>query len=717
MNVKAEQTGHSRPGQTPAATNNGAAVGVYIIHTKRQMINAPDSFLSKRYKADFMPNLITQIICACALLLGACSAREARADVLLHPLFSSNAVLQRDRAVPVWGDAPANTRVEVSLDGTKTTAIADADGHWSARIGPRKAGLGHTLVVSTPTRTETRKNIAFGDVWICSGQSNMEWRLFYGKPRPVVNAEAEAKNANFPAIRLLTVPKVSALTPQKTLEAEWKVCTPESVQNISAVGYFFGREIHRNTGVPIGLIDASWGGTTAQVWASAEALKDMREFRTSIEAVKNTRADVPFATQYEQFVSNAVDSSKSSDAGLQNRWFLSGFDDSAWKTMQLPAYWETQGDDDLKTFDGVVWFRRRIELDEAMATSGDVTIELGPVDDYDTVYWNGEKIGEGSGWNTPRRYTIPAARLKAGQNSLVIRVLDSTGGGGFGAKPDAMRLVAAGGKVLPLSGEWRYRIGGDIGVLPVPPVDIKTHTTAPTILFNGMISPLLPFAIKGAIWYQGEANAGDPKQYETLLPALIGDWRARFGSGDFPFYIVQLAGYQKRDTDAGQSLGGWPAFRESQETIARKVKNSGIAVALDIGEEDDIHPRNKQDVGKRLAALALRNEYGQKATASGPTLKSVQKVGSTLVVELANTGGELKTAGDLTRAFIIAGDDKKWAWGKIVSIENGPNSARLVLAAPDVAAPVAVRYGWANFPLAHLYNKAGLPAAPFRSDK
>jgi sialate O-acetylesterase len=658
-----------------------------------------------------------RIVYICALILSLLLSKDAAAYDLLHPLFSSNAVLQRDRKVPIWGEAPAYSEVEILLDKEKTLAVADADGRWMAKIGPRKAGIGHTLVVSTPIRKETRTNIAFGDVWICSGQSNMEWRLFYGNPRPVVNAEEEAQNANFPDIRLLTVPHVSALTPQKSLNADWKVCTPETIKNFSAVGYFFGREIYQKTGVPIGLIDATWGGTTAQVWASAEALKGMPEFKTSIEAVKNTRPDVPFATQYEQFVNNAVDSSTSSDAGLQGKWFVPDFDDSAWKTMRLPAYWEVQGDEELKTFDGVVWFRREIALDEAAVKGGDVTIELGPVDDYDTVYWNGERIGGGSGWNTPRSYKIPGSKLKTGQNSVVIRVLDSTGGGGFGAKPDAMRLLFTDGKSLPLSGEWRYKIGGNIGVLPVPPVDIKNHTTAPTILFNGMISPLLPYGIKGAIWYQGEANASDPKQYETLLPALISDWRARFGSGDFPFYIVQLAGYMKRDEQAGQSLGGWPAFRASQEKIARKVKNSGLAVAIDVGEEDDIHPRNKQDVGKRLAALALRNDYGQKVVANGPTLKSVRRNGNTLVVELANTGGELKTEGDLSKAFIIAGEDKKWAWAQVASVQNGRDSARVVLTAPEVATPVAVRFGWANFPLGHLYNKAGLPAAPFRSDE
>ncbi|HEX8835062.1 MAG TPA: sialate O-acetylesterase [Abditibacteriaceae bacterium] len=652
-----------------------------------------------------------------ALVFGAFSVTgAAAAEPLLHPLFSSNAVLQRDRKVPIWGEAPANTRVEIQLDDKKTTAIADANGRWSANIGPYRASLGHRLVVSTPTQTETRENIAFGDVWVCSGQSNMEWRLFYGNPKPVDNAEAEAKNANFPAIRLFTVPRVSALTPQKTVATDWKVCTPETVAGISAVGYFFGREIHQRTGIPIGLIDASWGGTTAQVWASAEALAPMPEFRTSIEAVKNTRSDVPYATQYEEFVKNADDKMKTTDIGLKSGWHLPDFDNSTWKTMEIPSYWEGSGDAELKTFDGVIWFRRQITLDEAAVKSGDITINLGPIDDYDTVYWNGEKIGGGSGWNTPRTYKIPASMLKVGQNSISIRVLDSAGGGGFGAKADAMQLLLADGKTVPVAGTWKYKIGGSIDIQPIPPVDIKNHTTAPTILFNGMISPLLPYGIKGALWYQGEANSSDPKQYETLLPALIGDWRARFNSGNFPFYIVQLAGFMKRDDQPGQSLGGWPAFRESQERIARKVKNSGIAVATDIGDEVDIHPRNKQDVGKRLAALALKNDYRQNVAATGPTLKSVRRQGNTLTIELNNTGGELITKGDLNKAFIIAGEDKKWAWAQVVSIQNKRNSARLVLTAPEVAAPVAVRFGWANFPLGHLYNKAGLPSAPFRSD-
>src|SRR4028118_753362 len=453
-----------------------------------------------------MKTFSTRMIYTCALVASTFSVSDVLADALLHPLFSSNAVLQRDRKIPIWGDAPAKTRVEILLDNQKTTAIADANGHWSAKIGPRRAGLGHKLVVSTPTEKETRENIAFGDVWVCSGQSNMEWRLFYGDPKPVDNAAVEAKNANFPAIRLLTVPRVSALTPRKTINAEWKVCNPETVKDISAVGYFFAREIHQKTGVPIGLIDASWGGTAAQVWTSAEALEALPEFKASVQAVKNTRADVPYLTQYEQFVNNAVESANSTDAGFKGSWFLPTFDDSAWKPMSLPAYWETLNVEELKTFDGVVWFRRQITLDEAAAKGGDVTINLGPIDDYDAVYWNGERIGGGSGWDTPRSYKIPASKLKVGQNSIVIRVLDSTGGGGFAAKPEAMNLLFADGKTVPLAGDWRYRIGGPVGVLPQPPVDIERHTTAPTILFNGMISPLLPYGVQGAIWDQGAAT-------------------------------------------------------------------------------------------------------------------------------------------------------------------------------------------------------------------
>ncbi|HEX8835206.1 MAG TPA: sialate O-acetylesterase, partial [Abditibacteriaceae bacterium] len=505
--------------------------------------------------------------------------------------------------------------------------------------------------------------------------------------------------------------------PQKTVAVDWKVCTPETVKDISAVGYFFARELNQKTGVPIGLIDASWGGTSAQVWTSAEALSALPEFRASVESVKNTRADVPYAAQYEQYVQNAVASTETTDAGIKNRWHLPETDDSVWKSMQLPAYWEVGSDAELKNFDGVVWFRRQITLDEAAVKGGDATINLGPIDDYDTVYWNGEKVGGGSGYETPRSYKVPASRLKVGQNTIVIRVVDTMGGGGFGAKADVMQLLLGDGKVMPMSGDWKYKIGGEIGQLPPAPVDIKKHTTFSTILFNGMISPLLPYGIKGAIWYQGEANTEAPKQYETLLPALISDWRARFGSGDFPFYIVQLPAYMARDTQAGQSVGGWPRFRESQGSIAKKVKNSGVAVTIDIGDEADIHPRNKQDVGRRLAALALKNDYHQKIVATGPTLKRARSVGNTLVVELANTGGELRMKGELSKAFIIAGEDRKWVWGQVVSIENRANSARLVLTAPGVSAPVAVRFGWANFPLGHIYNKTGLPAAPFRSDK
>jgi sialate O-acetylesterase len=653
-----------------------------------------------------------------ALLISILLTGHATAGSLLHPLFSSNAVLQRDREVPVWGETAPNTEVEILLDDSKTTAVSDANGQWRARIGPRKAGVGHTLVVSTPAEKETRTNIAFGDVWLCSGQSNMDWRLFYGAPKkPVDNADVEAQNAYYPAIRLLLIPRVSALTPQKSFAgAEWKICDPQNVRNISAVGYFFGREIHQKTGVPIGLIDAAWGGTTAEVWTSAEALDALPDFKGLTDGVKNTRADVPYQTQYEDFVKKAAAESEPTDTGLKNGWLLPDFDDSSWKVMQLPSYWENLGIEELKAFDGVVWFRRQIELDEAAASSGDVTIDIGPVDDFDTVYWNGQKIGSSTGYETPRSYKVPASMLKAGPVTIVIRVVDPNGGGGFGAKPEAMQLRFANGTTLPLAGPWKYSIGGPMGHMPASPVNIGKHTTAPTILFNGMISPLLPYGIKGAIWYQGEANATEPEKYETLLPALIGDWRGRFASGDFPFYIVQLAAFRKRDEQPGQSLGGWPKFREAQEKIAAKVKNSGIAITTDIGDEADIHPTNKQDVGKRLAALALKNDYGQNNVASGPTLQSAKTVGNTLVLELVNTGGELTAKGDLAKAFIIAGEDKKWAWGQVVSLENDPDSARVVLTAPEVAVPVAARFGWANFPLGHLYNKDGFPAAPFRSD-
>jgi sialate O-acetylesterase len=621
-------------------------------------------------------------------------------DFQLHPLFSSDALLQRDRVIPIWGKASPNTKVQILLAERQTTTISDGKGDWIAHIGPFEAGIGHQLVVSTPDETITRENIAFGDVWLCSGQSNMEWQLFSGPPVPVNNAEEEARNANYPAIRFLTIPHVSAITPQKSFDATWKVCDPESVKNISAVGYFFGREIHQQVGVPIGLIDASWSGTSAQVWASGEALQEMPDFTEWLEAVKNTREDVPYSLQYDDYL-------RANDLGMQEEWFREEWDTSDW--VQL-------GENELKLDNGTAWFTQHISLDEADTQVDALTLRVASLVNTDAVYWNGEKLREVGRYDGGREYAIPVSLLQLGENKLVIRVF-VYGGSSPVAAEGAVQLLFGDGRTVTMGEGRKVKLSSIFEEMPIPPVDVEAYPIAPSVLFNSMISPLLPYAIKGTIWYQGETNASKPKQYEVLLPTLIADWRARFNSGQFPFYLVQLAGYGVRDEYAGASFGGWPPFRESQEIIAGQVENSGFAVALDVGDEVEIHPRNKQDVGKRLALLALKNDYQQNIITSGPALKSSRSDGENFIVELENVGGELITKGDINKTFILADAEQKWAWGHIISIESNTNTVRVTLNAPEIGAPVAVRYGWANFPLGHIYNQAGLPAAPFRSDE
>ena len=626
---------------------------------------------------------------------------------LLHPLFSDGAVLQRDRRIPIWGFARPGEKIQLSLDGgkIKTSASTDKSGKWSALIGPMGAGTGHTLEVlgPNPTQRETRTNLAFGDVWLCSGQSNMQFQIGGAN-----NAEAEIRAANFPGIRFFHVPQSTAVRPRELVDAKWQSVSPATVNGFSAVGYFFGRELHQKLNVPIGLIDSSWGGTTAEVWASGTALKAMPDFKTGVEAVEQTRADVPFDEQMKEWMNR-------NDTGLRAGWNTPVFDDSPWTSAKVPGPFTRDSKGDLTGFDGFVWYRTELNVPEAMA-GRDATLSLGKIDDDDVTYWNGVEVGSARGYDTIRRYKIPAAQMKAGRSTLAIRVFDAQFPGGLmgtGA-PNGMKLES-GGIEIPLEGAWkiaRAASTAELGQSPAPvPEGVGVYPNAPSTAFNAMIAPLVPFGIKGALWYQGESNAGRAEQYKPLLTTLITDWRARFGSGDFPFYIVQLAGFQAPDAQPSNAPS-WAQVRESQAIVAANIKNSGYAVATDIGEQRDIHPRNKQDVGKRLALLALKNDYGQNVESSGPTVRNVEIEGEAVRLRLDHIAGGLKLQGETNNVFALAGSDKKWAWAT-VAVEGDS----LVLRSPEVKNPVAVRFAWSNFPRGNVYNGAGLPMAPFRSDK
>lgn len=629
----------------------------------------------------------------------------------LHPLFTDHMVLQRGVRFPVWGWAAPGSRVTVEFRGKEETAVADAAGKWVAKLGPFDAGGPFALTVKG-AQTLTLTDVLVGDVWLASGQSNMEMGI-----TQVNNPEEEVAHADFPRMRLFQVPKVAATTPRATVNARWLVCTPKNIVEggwggFSAVAYFFGRRLHKELNVPVGLIHTSWGGTAAEGWISAEKLSTMPEFVPALNDLEKAWADSKMPP--ENFDGALAEWWSKNDPGSAAKpmWSEPVFDSSAWKKMRLPQYWEDAG---LPGFDGVVWFRRTFELPAEWAGK-DLTLSLGPVDDVDTTFVNGVAVGGLSQWDAPRSYRVNARLLKPGVNTIAVRVLDGGVGGGIYGKPELMKIEPAGGAgatPISLAGEWSYNASVALAEIKTqPPRQGGNDFSVPEIRYNGMIAPLVPFAVKGAIWYQGETNVGRAPQYERVMATLIRDWRERFTSGgDFPFLVVQLANFlERRDTPVDSE---WARLREAQLHVSQNVKNSGLAVTIDIGDAKDIHPKNKQDVGTRLALVALANVYGRKFEYSGPTFKSMKVEGARarLSFEHAEGGLVTKDGGRLT-GFAVAGEDGRFQWAD-ATVEGDT----IIVSSPEVKRPVAVRYGWADNPDCNLYNRAGLPASPFRTDE
>jgi sialate O-acetylesterase len=383
-------------------------------------------------------------------------------------------------------------------------------------------------------------------------------------------------------------------------------------------------------------------------------------------------------------------------------------DTAGWKTMNLPQNWEKVGGE-LATFDGVLWYRRSVDV-PAAAAGKDMKISLGPVDDRDTTFFNGVQVGATNDWRRPRTYKVPGKLVKAGRNVVAVRVLDTAGGGGVYGKAAQMTLTPGGGKAIPLAGAWLYKVGAPVSKLPAPPKEVGGGPNVVTVLYNGMIAPLLPCAIKGAIWYQGESNASRPIQYRRLLPTMIGDWRDRFGVGKFPFFIVELANFMAVQTQPAE--GGWAMLREAQMLTARNDPNVGLAVITDVGDARDIHPKNKQDVGKRLALSALSIAYGEALVHSGPIYREMKVDGAKVRLTFDQVGGGLVAkGGEKLKGFAIAGADKQFVWADAVM-----DGETVVVSSPKVPKPTAVRYNWASNPIGNLFNKAHLPAGSFRTD-
>ena len=634
------------------------------------------------------------------------TAALVRADAppakpFLHPLFTDNMVLQRGVADPVWGWAEPGQKIKVSLNGKTATAVAGADGKWMARIGPFKAGGPFTLTIAG-SQSVTLKNVMVGDVWICSGQSNMEMGM------GVINAPDDIAKANHPNLRLFTVPQTVATAPRELTVGNWGVCTPETLTKggwggFSAVGYFFGQNLQEMQNVPIGLIHTSWGGTVAEAWTSAEAIKaSLPEFVPTVEQVE--------AAARNQVASSFADQMagwwKKNDPGTAAHWQATDLDTTAWKTMNLPIVWEKAG---LDSFDGVVWFRKEVTLPDGWAGKNAV-LHLGPIDDIDTAFFNGVPVGATEGVQLPRDYKIPGHLVKAGRNVIAVGVLDTGGIGGIYGDAQSMKLETPGAEPIGLAGGWFYNVSVALAQTAPPPAQLDGNPNVTTVLYNGMIAPLLPFAIKGAIWYQGEANASRGKQYQTLLPTMIKDWRSRFGVGEFPFLIVQLANFMERKAQPAESA--WAELREAQALTAQTLPKTGLAVAIDIGDAADIHPKNKQEVGRRLALSAQAIAYGNKNEYSGPVCDSMKIKGGKLRLKFTHASGMAVKDGGKLQGFAIAGDDKKWVWADATIAGQS-----VILSSPQVPNPAAARYDWADNPDGNLVNAASLPAVPFRTDR
>ncbi|HEY3371855.1 MAG TPA: sialate O-acetylesterase [Prolixibacteraceae bacterium] len=624
---------------------------------------------------------------------------SSEANVKTARIFSSNMVLQQGQENPIWGWADKGEKISISFAGKTILVKANKAGKWSAKLPLLDFGGPYDMTIKGKNSIHF-DNILIGEVWVCSGQSNMEFAL-----KNSINAKKEIADANFPNIRLFTVTKKVAQMPVEDLDnGEWLVCTPENAPAFSAVGFFFGRYLNNELKVPVGLIHTSWGGTVAETWSSRQTIENDPDFKGKLQEL----AGFDMAKYREQkmaAIKAVLKEVPVKDAGLVNGVAVyadQAMNDGDWAEINPAKTWEESG---YPSIDGIAWYRKTIELTGDQAKKAN-EINLGTIDDNDITWINGVKIGSIKNYNEKRVYTIPANTLKPGKNVIAIRVEDTGGGGGlFGDAAD--KYLQVGDKQMSLSDKWKFKITeAQIGSAEIGPNDF------PTLLFNGMLNPIIPYGIKGAIWYQGESNADRAKQYQRVFPEMINDWRTHWNQKDLSFYFVSLANFMAPTAQPSESA--WAELREAQtKTLA--LPKTGMALAIDLGEAGDIHPKNKQDVGKRLALAALKTTYGKNIVYSGPMYQSVKIEGNKAIINFTETGSGLVTNDKYgyLNCFSIADADHKFVWAKATITSDHT----VVVYSDEVKNPVAVRFAWANNPDdLNLYNKEGLPTNPFRTD-
>ena len=667
-------------------------------------MNTPFSFSGSQINCKFVNRTIknnltmnylktSALIIFLSLIIG--QINMAFATVKPAKIFSSNMVLQQGVENTIWGWADKNENVSISFNG-KTVKIKPAkDGKWTSKLPAMEYGGPYTLTIKGKN-TIQMTNVMIGEVWICSGQSNMEFPV-----STTINAEVEIANANYPNIRFFTVPKKVSQQPIADVEnGEWSVCTPETVPGFSAVGYFFGRKINQDMNVAIGLIHTSWGGTVAEAWMSSETIKKDPDFVGNWNELQKIDL-ATYEASIKEKVKTLLGEFPAKDNGFQQGLYQAEYNDSEWKSIKANSVWEEQG---YVGLDGVAWYRKSFLLDKEQASAA-LLLSLAKIDDNDECWVNGAEVGKTLAYNADRRYKVPASALREGKNVIVIKVTDTGGGGGIYGNDDEL-FALSGKSKISLSGDWKIKFTEVSTNISIGPNDY------PTLLFNGMINPILPYGIKGAIWYQGESNASRAKQYQRVFPDMVTDWRNHWQLGNFPFIWVQLANFMAPVDQPSES--SWAELREAQ-AMTLKLPNTGMAMAIDIGEANDIHPKNKQDVGKRLALNALKIAYGKDIVYTGPTYQGMKVDGKKVIVTFSNTGTGLKVNNKYgyINGIAVAGADKKFHWAKAILMKD--NS--VVIDSDEVLLPVAVRYGWADNPDdLNLYNNEGLPANPFRTD-
>jgi sialate O-acetylesterase len=619
------------------------------------------------------------------------------AQVKLPKLLSDGMILQRSTAVKLWGWAAPNESVNLKFNKLMYAAIANKAGEWEIILPAQKAGGPYQMTFSASNKV-VLKDILFGDIWVCSGQSNMELpmgRLVDKYPNVIANAN----NTN---IRQFLVPdEYDFKKPRHDFSnGTWVSSSPKNVLDFSGVAYFFALNLYKKNSVPIGIINVALGGSPAQSWISENAIKKFPIYDEELQKFKDEKLITTIETADQLASNNWYKKLTNADEGLKNNWKGDIAEDN-WMEMNVPGYW---ADGSLGKANGVVWFRKDIDVPASMVGNS-AKLLLGRIVDADSVFINGKFVGATSYQYPPRRYLFKEGVLKQGKNTITVRLVNNSGNGGF--VMDKAYFLISGNDTLNLQGKWKYKLGAKIEPAPSQ-TSIRLKAVG---LYNAMINPLTKLAIKGALWYQGESNAGKPEEYKDLMQTLIADWRTQWKQGDFPFIYVQLPGFMEEKNKPTES--NWARLRQQQLNLLT-TPNTRMAVAIDLGEWNDIHPLNKQDVGERLALQARSLVYGEKNLIStGPTYKTLIREKNRLIVSFTNVGTGLMAKGNnILKYFAVAGADKRFVWAK-AEIKQG----KVMVWSDEINNPVYVRYAWADNPVeANLFNKENLPASPFEAN-